>query len=93
MTVEYYKSLEGQIRTGYDVLALGENYEGGCPCSTIVINGERLELHCWRVDTSHDGCGIHYEGRKGHNIAKLIKPLLDEMNWYGEWAIVEGYRR
>lgn len=76
---------------GYGVLALGENYEGSCPCSSFTLDGTRVELHCWRVDTSHDGCGIHFEGDR--SIAERIKPLLDEMNWYGEWTIVEGLRR
>lgn len=81
------------LQSGFDVLALDPNYGGSCPCAVVEINGQRLELHCWRVDQEHDGCGIHYEGEKGKAVARIIKPLLDEMSWYGEWAIVEGYRK
>lgn len=75
---------------GWDVLALGENYEGGCPCSSFTLEGTRIELHCWRVCLDHPGCGIHYEGDR--EVAERIKPLLDEIDWYGEWVIEEGLR-
>jgi hypothetical protein len=34
--------------------------------------------------------GIHYDGDRA--MAERIKPLLDSMDWYGEWPIVEGLR-
>jgi hypothetical protein len=81
------------LADGYDVLALGsgEGYDGGCPCSAFWLDGTRIELHCWRVDAEHDGCGIHFRGDRA--VADRIKPLLDAINWYGDWTIVEGLRR
>lgn len=78
---------------GYDILALDPGFDGGCPCATVVIDGERLELHCWRVCSTCEYVGIHYEGAGGRAVAERIKPALDAMDWYGEWPIVEGFRR
>jgi hypothetical protein len=77
--------------TGYDVLACADDYERSCPCCTIRTSSGTYELHCWRVCRDHPGCGVHYEG--GAALAWAMKPLLDEMDWYGEWTVVEGLRR
>lgn len=79
-------------QTGFDVLALDPEYGGHCPCAVVVIDGARLELHCWRVCSSCEYVGIHYEGPEGRAAAEKVKPLLDAMDWYGEWPIVEGFR-
>jgi len=77
---------------GFAILALDPEYIGACPCASIEVDGARLELHCWRVDMGHDGCGIHYEGPEGRAAARKVKPALDAMDWYGRWEIVEGFR-
>jgi hypothetical protein len=80
------------LADGFDVLALDSEYIGSCPCATVVVDGARLELHCWRVCSACEYVGIHYEGAAGRAAAERIKPLLDEMNWYGEWELREGFR-
>lgn len=76
------------LEDGWDVLRLGAGYEGGCPCSSFAIDKTKIDLHCWRVDGTHAGCGLHFRGNKV--IALRLKPLLDAIDWYGEWTIVEG---
>ncbi len=78
--------------TGYDVLALDPYFEGSCPCAMVGIGGVRLEFHCWRVCSQCEYVGIHYEGAEGRAMAERVKPLMDAMDWYGEWPIVEGFR-
>lgn len=81
------------LETGYDVLRQDPKFDGSCPCAEVVIDGVRLELHCWRTCLKCEFVGIHYEGAEGRALAERIKPLMDEMQWYGEWPIVEGFRR
>lgn len=76
--------------SGYEILALDPNYEGSCPCARFDLGGTEIELHCWRVDPWCAGCGIHYKGDRA--VAESLKPALDDMNWYGEWQVVEGLR-
>jgi hypothetical protein len=76
--------------SGFDVLALDPEYNGACPCAQFILDGTVIELHCWRVDLDHDGCGIHFDGDRA--VAERIKPALDAMDWYGEWTVVEGLR-
>jgi hypothetical protein len=74
--------------SGYELLSLGRDYEGSCPCSRFTIEGTEIQTHCWRVDPWCHGCGIHYQGDR--TVAEALKPALDEMDWYGEWQVVEG---
>lgn len=78
------------LQDGFDVLALDPQQDGSCPCFSTTINGTKIEGHCWRVCSRCEYVGLHYEG--DIEIAKAIKPLLDKMNWYGEWPIVQGLR-
>lgn len=77
---------------GYALLALDPEFFGSCPCATVVIEGVRLEMHCWRVCDSCEYVGVHYQGSAGRAMAERVKPLLDSMDWYGEWQITEGFR-
>ena len=76
--------------SGYLVLAMDPSFSGSCPCATVTIDGTRLEMHCWRVCDQCEYVGLHYFGDRA--VAQRVKPLLDDMNWYGEWPIVEGLR-
>lgn len=76
------------LETGYDVLALDTGTDGSCPCANFTLDGTRIRLHCWRVCQRCEFVGIHYVGERA--VAERIKPLLDAMDWYGEWPIVEG---
>lgn len=76
------------LQTGHDVLALDPFYEGSCPCARFTLDGTRIRLHCWRVCAACEFVGIHYEGDRA--VAERIKPLLDEMDWYGTWPITKG---
>ena len=73
--------------TGYDVLRLDPDYNGSCPYAEFDLDGAHIRLHCWRVCSGCDGCGIHVRGDRA--IAERIKPLLDAMDWYGAWTIVD----
>ena len=81
------------LADGYAVLALDPYYSGSCPCATVEVDGQRLELHCWRVCSQCEFVGIHYEGAAGRAAAERVKPLMDGIDWYGKWPIAEGYRR
>lgn len=81
---------EPLLATGFDVLAMDPHYSGSCPCATVDIDGTRLEMHCWRVCLTCEFVGLHYSGDRA--VAERVKPLLDAMDWYGEWPIVEGLR-
>ena len=76
-----------ELLTGRDVLALDPGYDGSCPCAEFELDGAHIVLHCWRVCTACGGCGIHVV-RGDRAVAERIKPLLDAMDWYGEWTIV-----
>ena len=76
-----------ELLTGHDVLALDRDYTGSCPCAEFELDGAHISLHCWRVCHLCAGCGIHVlSGDRA--AAERIKPLLDAMDWYGEWNIV-----
>ena len=77
---------------GYAVLALDPEFSGSCPCATVEIDGQTIQLHCWRVCERCEYVGIHYEGAPGRAVAERIKPLMDGIDWYGEWTIAEGFR-
>ena len=77
--------------SGFALLALDPKYGGSCPCADLVLAEGTYELHCWRVCSQCEGCGIHYEG--SFVIARRMKRLLDAMNWYGRWSIQKGLRR
>lgn len=79
--------------SGFELLALDPHYDGACPCATVVIDDVRLEMHCWRVCFRCEYVGVHYEGAQGRELAERVKPFLDSMDWYGEWAVTEGFRR
>ena len=81
------------LADGWEVLALDPEYIGSCPCARVVIDDQRLELHCWRVCGKCQYAGIHYEGVAGRVVAEAIKPLMDAINWYGQWELSEGFRR
>lgn len=86
-------TLDRLPETGYEVLGLDPEYIGSCPCATVTVDGERLEMHCWRTCSECDHVGIHYEGNAGAAAAERVKPLLDAMDWYGAWELREGFRR
>lgn len=77
-----------ELNDGYEVLALDPNYIGACPCATFELDGTRIETHCWRTGRS---CRIEFWGDR--SVAERIKPLLDDIDWYGEWSIVQGRSR
>lgn len=77
-------------QAGFDLLALDPQYDASCPCASFEVAGTKIELHCWRVCFSCEGCGIHYKGDR--DVALSMKPALDAMNWYGEWSVREGLR-
>jgi hypothetical protein len=85
-------------KDGYDVLHLDPNYEGSCPCFSVKEYGRpyapaaiEIHGHCWRVDITHPGCGLHVSGinRLGNDAVEHMKRLLDAMDWYGDWTVVE----
>jgi len=78
---------------GYDLLHLDQtgDYIASCPCAIVELPEGIYEMHCWRVCFQCKGCGLHYKGDRA--TAEAMKVLLDEMDWYGEWNIVEGLRR
>ena len=87
---KFAETTEGNVlEDGFDVLRLDPSYDGSCPCARITVDGQKLRLHCWRVCFDCEYVGIHYEGIAGRLAAEKVKPLLDEMNWYGEWATFE----
>ena len=73
---------------------------GPCPCFSIDQPGFRAEGQCWRTEftgfdnwdpnpCNHGGCCVHV--RTYDTLAAIhLKHLLDEMDWYGEWALVLG---
>jgi hypothetical protein len=75
---------------GRELLYMDPDYCGSCPCATIDLWGTTLEMHCWRVCQKCERCGVHYEGNR--EVAEVAKKYLDQMNWFGEWNIVEGLR-
>lgn len=80
-----------RLATAQEVMALDPHYAGACPCFSVTIDGTIIEGHCWRVCFACDGCGLHFEGDRA--VAERLKPLFDEMHWYGEWTIHEGLGR
>lgn len=79
------------MNDGWNVLYMDPEYGGHCPCARVVLDGADLRLHCWRVCDECAGCGIHYVGAVGRAAAERVKPLMDAMDWYGEWALAEGF--
>ena len=68
----------------------GEDDLSSCPCFTIDQPGFHAEGRCWRVGhdyhVSRDGrCCVHVTGDP--DMAARLKTLLDDMDWYGEWAL------
>ena len=78
--------------SAYDLrpFVIGEDDLSSCPCFTIDQPGFHAEGRCWRVGHDYhenrDGrCCVHVKGDPGQ--AARLKALLDEMDWYGEWAL------
>ena len=69
---------------GYDILRLGEEYEGSCPCFWVHGEDFDIEGHCWRPRCdSHEGVGLH--ANVPADIGRRMATLLTELDWYGEW--------
>jgi len=79
----------------YDLrLIMEEGGLYGCPCFTMYRPDFKARGRCWRA-----GCDYHpYESRKSDGrccvhvtgdpvLAERLRELLDEMNWYGGWAL------
>ncbi len=76
---------------GYELLALDPKYDGSCPCATVVIDGVKLEMHCWRVCSRCTYAGVHYEGTAGRLAAERAAEMLNAIGW-SEWQTCEGFR-
>lgn len=70
---------------GYDILNLDPRSasEGHpCPCFSVQEDGVGLDGSCWR---GNESCVIRFKNVPEH-ARRHVKHLLDELNWYGEWA-------
>jgi hypothetical protein len=80
--------------TGFDLLALDDDYIGSCPCATVEGDGSRLEMHCWRSSAWSAGWQCDHRSTCAHlwgvdqEVASHVKDVLDRMDWYGEWDVV-----
>ena len=84
---------------GFDLLRLDPEYTGSCPCAKIEDEAEgiTIETNCWRTfqwyavqnaECDHQGVCAHLWGAD-EAIAAHVKDVLDAMDWYGEWEVVQ----
>lgn len=78
-------------------MGLDEGFDGGCPCCVVEGDGFKVETHCWRTGTFHEGVkcacrwsGVHVSGLDGETARRVAQHMRDNNGWteHTDWEIV-----
>jgi hypothetical protein len=74
-------------KTAHQVLSLDPNYEGACPCATVIASDGYLHIHCWRTCDLCSLAGVHFRGIS--RLAALRLTALIRRDWPADWQVVD----
>lgn len=67
---------------------------GPCPCFHLELDALEIDGNCWRphdheLDPNTEGrCCLHLQSGS-LEVAQQLQHLLSEMDWYGDWTLID----